>query len=88
MADNNSPSTPKLRFPDWQREYETALLETDPEMLAKRVHDAEGAIFLRQQAMVNSQDGHIERTAIEDALRMLRVIQLEKIIHPDWREKQ
>jgi hypothetical protein len=87
MADNNSPSTPKLRFPDWQREYETALLETDSEMLAKRVQEAEAAIFLRQQAMVNSQDGHAERTAIENAMRMLRVIQIEKLNYPDWKKK-
>ncbi|MGA8762615.1 MAG: hypothetical protein WB562_06970 [Candidatus Sulfotelmatobacter sp.] len=75
MADpDNSPSTQHLRFPDWQSEYESALLEVDPQKLPERVRAAEAAIFLRQQALVQSPDGHAEREAIEDAMRTLRVI--------------
>jgi hypothetical protein len=56
MADHDSsPSTQNLRFPDWQREYEAALLEVDPQKLAEWVKAAEAAIFLRRQALVNSQ---------------------------------
>ncbi len=89
MADHdNSPSTQDLRFPDWQSEYESALLEVDPQKLPERVRAAEAAIFLRQQALVQSPDGRAEREAIEDAMRTLRVIQTDKLNYPDWNKKE
>ena len=70
MADQDTaPSTRNLPFPDWQLEYQAALLEVDPQKLPDRVIAAEAAIFLRQQALVYSSDGHVEREAIEDAVR-------------------
>ena len=87
MADNTSPSTSNLRFPDWQLSYQAALLEVDPQKLLERVKAAETAIFLRQQAMVHSSDGHVERQAIADAMRALRFIQVEKLGYPDWNKK-
>lgn len=88
MADEDtSPSTRILRFPDWQLEYQAALLEVDPQKLLERVKAAETAIFLRQQAMVHSSDGHVERQAMEDAMGALRFIQTEKLGYPDWNKK-
>jgi hypothetical protein len=86
MADNTSPSTSNLRFPDWQLD-QAALLEVDPQKLRERVKAAEAAIFLRQQALAYSSDGHAERQAIEDAMRALRFIQTEKPGYPDWNKK-
>ena len=86
MAEDNTPSTPNVRFPHWQLEYQAALLEVDPQKLPERVKAAEAAIFLRQQALVHSSDGHAEREAIEDAMRALRFIQTEKLGYPDWRK--
>ena len=83
---DNTPSTPNLRFPDWQLEYQAALLEVDPQKLPERVKAAEAAIFLRQQALVHSSDGHAERQAIEDAMHALRFIQTEKLGYPDWKK--
>jgi hypothetical protein len=76
--DDSSPS-PYLRFPDWQLEDQAALLEVDPQKLPGRIRAAETAIFLRQQALVHSSDGHAEREAIEDAMRALRFLQTEKL---------
>ena len=87
MADqDNAPSTSNLRFPEWQVAYQAALLEVDPQKLPERVKAAEAAIFLRQQALVHSSDGHAEREAIEDAMRALRFIQTEKLNYPDWKK--
>ena len=87
MADqDNVPSTSNLKFPDWQLAYQAALLEVDPKKLPERVKAAEAAIFLRQQAMVHSSDGYVERQAIEDAMRALRFIQTEKLNYPDWKK--
>ena len=71
MADiRPSPSTPKLKFPDWQEPFEAALLEDDPQKLPRLVEEAEAAIFLRFQSLVNSPDGHVERNALNDEDRI------------------
>jgi len=83
MADRDTPtSTPKLQFPDWQQEFEAALLEGDPQELALRVKAAEAAIVLRQQELIHSSNGDVERQAIFDAMRTLRTIQTEKMHNP------
>jgi hypothetical protein len=51
------------------------------------VKAAEAAIFLRQQALVNNPDGHVERQAIDDAMHALGVTQTEKLNYPDWNKK-
>jgi hypothetical protein len=76
---DDETSSEKLGFPDWQPQFHAALLEVDPKKLEECVRAAEAAIFLRQQALVQSPVGHAERQAIEDALRALRVIQKEKL---------
>jgi hypothetical protein len=87
MADDTSPSTKNLKFPDWQRKFEAALLEADPKKLRECLEAAEVAMFLRSQALVHSPDGHAERQAIRDAITKLRLIQTEKLGYPDWNKK-
>jgi len=83
MADRDTPtSTSKLQFPDWQQEFEAALLEGDPQELPLRVKAAEAAIVLRQQELIHSSNGDVERQAIFDAMRTLRAIQTEKMHNP------
>jgi hypothetical protein len=87
MADqDNTSSTPNLRFPEWQVAYQAALLEVNPQKLPERVKAAEAAIFLRQQVLANSSGGHVERQAIEDAMHALRFLQTEKLNYPDWKK--
>ena len=88
MADHDTfPSSSKQRFPDWQNEFEAALLEGDPKKLSPLVEAAEAAIFLRLQALVNNPDGHVEQEAIADAMRKLRAIKTEKMHYPNWNDK-
>jgi surfactin synthase thioesterase subunit len=89
MADHNtSPSSQDdLTFPDWQPQFHAALLETDPKQLPQRVIAAEEAIFTRMQALASALNGDTERHAIEDAMRQLRVIQVEKLNYPDWNKE-
>ena len=88
MADHETPpSIPKMRFPDWQPKIEAALLEGDLQKLPPLMEAAEAAIFLRLQSLSNSSDGHLERDALTDAMRTLRVIQTEKMHYPDWNDK-
>ena len=82
----SSPSS-KILYPEWQAEYQAALLELDPKRLFERVMAAETAIFNRLQAMSHTSDGHAERQAIEDALASLRVLKRDNLGFPDWEKK-
>jgi hypothetical protein len=77
-----SPSS-KILYPEWQAEYQAALLELDPKTLFERVTAAETAIFNRLQAISHNSDGHAERQAIEDALAALRVLKRGGLGFPD-----
>jgi hypothetical protein len=50
-----------IKYPHWQREFEAALLEGDPQTLRRRVDAAEAAIFLRSQALVGTAQGDAEQ---------------------------
>jgi hypothetical protein len=73
-----SSSNP-LRFPDWQREYESALLEKDQSSLFKRVEVAEAAMLTRRDALVRHSESTAERRAIDDALANLRVLKKDQL---------
>jgi hypothetical protein len=82
---NQDDRTQSLKFPSWQQEYQDALVETTPDLLKQRVLKAEEAIFRRLQALSHSRNADDERQALDDAMRSLRVIQVEKMGYPDWK---
>jgi hypothetical protein len=87
MTDHDTSASQNIKYPHWQREFEAALLEDDPQKLRQLVDAAEAAIFLRSQALVESPQGHAEQQAISDAIQTLRAIQREKLGYPDWNKK-
>jgi hypothetical protein len=72
-----------LSYPSWQKPYHEALLAFEPEKLEEKIMAAEKAIFLRFQelARVNGQATD-ERGALNDAVRALRALQVEKLHYP------
>ena len=86
MAAKDS-SSPKVLYPEWQNQYQAALVEFDREKLSERLAAAETAIFNRLQTISQSSDHQAERQAIEDALAGLRVLMREKLSFPDWEKK-
>jgi len=80
-------SSPKILYPDWQQEYQAALLELDPQKLSERIADAEAAIFKRFQIISRSPNHEAERHALEDALASLRTLKTENLGFPDWEKK-
>ena len=80
-------TTPKIPYPDWQGEYQAALLELYREKLAYRVTSAETAIFRRLQVIAQNTGHDAERQAIEDALATLRVLKRDSLGFPDWEKK-
>ena len=65
---------PIIVYPEWQKEFQAAILELNREKLADRVVMAERAISKRLQALLQSSDSAGERQAIEDALSSLRLL--------------
>jgi hypothetical protein len=81
-----SPS-PKVLYPEWQREFEAALLEHDREKLLTKVMAAEDAIFNRLQAISQSLAHEAERHAIQSAVARLRILKRDSLGFPDWEKK-
>jgi hypothetical protein len=73
-----------LRYPEWQRPYQAALLELDPKKLAKHMEEAEAAIFKRLQQLSQSQGGQVEREVIEGAISALKILKRDSLNLPDW----
>jgi hypothetical protein len=86
MPDSDS-SLPTLQYPEWQADYQAALLELDPKKLFERVAAAEAVIFNRLQALAQNPDHSLEHQAIDDALASLRVLKQQKLDYPDWSRK-
>jgi hypothetical protein len=78
-------SRDEIIFPAWQPEYHAVLFGTDPEKRRENLYVAEIAIINRLQALRSSDDGHIERAAIADAIRNLRRLQVEVMGYPEWK---
>ena len=76
-------SKDEITFPDWQPEYQAALFETDQQKRRENLYIAEIAIVNRLQALRTSNNGHIERAAIADAIRNLRRLQIETMGYPE-----
>jgi hypothetical protein len=72
MMQNAVSFTFVKEFPDWQNEFEAALLEVDPQKLAKLLEQAEAAMLVRQQSLSHASEAYAERTAIKNALQTLR----------------
>jgi hypothetical protein len=73
---NSDPFPYALRFPEWEAQYKTALVETNHDKLPKFIAAAETAIFSRLQGLAGNADHGEERLAMSDALRTLRFLKV------------
>lgn len=87
MTHEHTSAFQTIKYPHWQREFEAAVSEGDPQSLRQRVDAAEAALFLRLQALAESAEGEQERQAISKAIGTLRAIQREKLGYPEWNTK-
>lgn len=63
-----------VRYSEWQKPYQQALIELDQKKLREHIAAAETAISTRLKAIAGSSNHHAEREAIADALSSLRVL--------------
>jgi hypothetical protein len=88
MKDASKPEIEsELRYPEWQRPLQEALMESDKAKLKARVESAEAIIFGRLQAISHDSNHHAERDAVEHALSLLRTIKRDSLQFPDWKVK-
>jgi hypothetical protein len=73
MASSDPTSFP-LAYPEWQTQYEAALMETQREKLPKLIAAAELVIVNRLHLLVGKAGQEQERIAISDALHALRYV--------------
>jgi hypothetical protein len=67
-----------LLYPDWQSQYQAAMLELDPSKLPERILCAHQAISQRLRALSQDHFGTPEeRNAIADALNGLAILERE-----------
>ena len=81
MAEHSSD----LRFPQWQSQYQAALMELNHGKLLERITETEYAIFERLQSLEgtpNCESRFVELLAIEDALASLRLLKREQVDFP------
>lgn len=67
----------------WREAFQAAVLETDPKKVRLRIEAAESAIFIQLQRLSAGSKDQDEHKAIDDALRMLRIIKKENFHYPD-----
>jgi hypothetical protein len=65
----------------WYGIYKAAILECDPTKLPTRIREAESAISIRLQSLVQDSDCCQERELISDALFGLRTLQKPLLRH-------
>jgi hypothetical protein len=73
-----------FKFPDWQREFETAMQENHQTQRPEGLQKARAAIFLRLKAMATRPPGIVERIALNDAIHLLRILRSEVLPNRDW----
>jgi hypothetical protein len=87
MATTEDSPSPRILYPQWQNEYQAAVVELDREKLPQRVEAAETSIYKWLQQISQSSDDQAERQAIEDAVAGLRILKRDSLGFPDWEKK-
>jgi len=70
-----------LKYPVWQKPYQEALMEIDPQKLVTKINYAQIRIFLRWNELRAIPDGDEEKQTINDALSALLSLRRDKGIH-------
>lgn len=66
----------------WHEPYQAALLEFEPKQLEKKIDAAESAIVKRFQELASDSDHTQERLRLNEAVKALRTLQIERLGYP------
>ena len=73
----------ELKYPEWQKPLEAAVLELDRDKLAEKILKVEAMIVERLRELPQSVDGQDEKEAIRRGLSLIKNIKHEKLGYPD-----
>ncbi len=76
MPTDSFPTVPRWKFPEWQPQFQDAILEFDPRKLPSLLEAAATAIFMRLQSPETSPE---ELRALANAMRAVRAIQTKRL---------
>ena len=76
MSTHPSETVPQYKFPEWQPQFQDAVVEFDPRKLPSLVEVAATAIILRLKSPQTSPE---EVRALANALHSLRTIQAKRL---------
>jgi hypothetical protein len=65
----------ELRYPQWQRLLDAAILEFDPQHFCVKLQEVEAAISTRLQELASEGESQDERRALAKALFTIRILE-------------
>jgi hypothetical protein len=71
----------ELKYPQWQRLLDAAILEFDPTQLCVRLQEVEAAISTRLRELTSQRDGQDEHQALAKALLTVRILEKNRVFH-------
>ncbi len=75
----------QLKYPIWQLPLQDVTHEFSREKLPAKIQKVEALIFERLQQLQHSNDGAVERQAINEALELLRTVKHNRLDFPEWK---
>lgn len=79
MPTDPSPTIPRWKFPEWQPQFQDAILEFDARKLPSLIEAAATAMFMRLESPETSTE---ELRALANALRAVRAVQTKRLNIP------
>lgn len=73
----------ELKFPQWQAPLQDLILEFDPVKLEEKIRTVETLLFDRLQQLDHGNGGRDEKTALQDALSIIRIMQRDRLDSPE-----
>jgi hypothetical protein len=85
MTTDRPKTVPRWKFPEWQPQFQDAILEFDPRKLPSLVEAAATAISMR---LLSPEASPEELRALANALRAVRAIQTKRLQIPGRDEQE
>ena len=71
-----------LKFPQWQAPLQDLILEFDPVKLPEKIAVVEALLFARLQQLNHAAENRDEKTALQDALSIVRIMKRDRLDPP------
>jgi len=79
MPTDPSPTIPRWKFPEWQPQFQDAILEFDARKLPSLIEAAATAMFISLESPETSPE---ELRALANAMRAVRAVQIKRLNIP------